>query len=273
MVQTIRTQVGKGKRRSFAMKGHHLKGLSFFVAGLLAGSVLTGIAAAQPGLSVTATVFNHAQFIFNGEKKPLPEGMTVLNYGGRVYTPARYIAEELGANVGWDPVSQSVLVTWVEPEPEQIIVTLPPEEKPVVEEKEQESEKEVIRPSGDFQRLPIRIQTKDIIVNLPYVRIDERETAFQIETEGRINRPVMIDQRSARMIIDGKEYKHTEVTGVLDQIDQTWFTQNIFEDDKVNGWIRFGPIDEDTEYLIFEVDYVINDNFPERHTLRYEIRL
>jgi hypothetical protein len=80
-------------------------------AGMIIGGMVatTGIAAADPN-SVTAIIEDWVKFQFNGVEKSIPEGFDVLNYNGRVYVPARFIAEQLGGTVDWDSNTQTVKI-------------------------------------------------------------------------------------------------------------------------------------------------------------------
>jgi gas vesicle protein len=82
------------------------------LAGIAIGGIIasTGVALADQN-SVTATIENWIKFQFNGVEKTLPEGFNVLNYNGRVYVPARFVAEQLGGKVEWDSSTQKIKVT------------------------------------------------------------------------------------------------------------------------------------------------------------------
>ena len=72
--------------------------------------IATAGGAIAANTSVTALLANQVKFNFDGVLKSVPAGFSVLNYEGRIYVPARFVAEELGAEVGWDADSQTVLI-------------------------------------------------------------------------------------------------------------------------------------------------------------------
>lgn len=237
-----------------------------FLVGILVGVMITGVVAAQTNLQVSAFLDNGISVIFNGQQKTLPSDMDIIIYNNRTYTPARFIAEELGAEVGWDPISRSVMITWEEPE-----VTEPVEPEPVDEE-EDETE-EVTRPRGDYREVPITKITSDVIVGLTNITFNDNDTWFYFDVEGRLNQPIQFDQRSAKLTVNGTTYLQPEVKNIVNPIDTRWFN-DIREDERVSGWIKFGAYDEDeVDYMILEVDYVINDGSQRRTTLKFEIEL
>ncbi|WP_018130744.1 copper amine oxidase N-terminal domain-containing protein [Effusibacillus pohliae] len=70
---------------------------------LIAGLVMGGVIASAGAAFADGPVhFVNFKFKFDGVEKSLPEGFTVLEYNGRTYVPARFVAENLGAKVDWD---------------------------------------------------------------------------------------------------------------------------------------------------------------------------
>lgn len=81
------------------------------VTGIVIGTTLSGIGTGfAEGNNVSATIENWIQFKFNGVSQSLPSDYSILNYKGRIYVPARYIAEQLGADVSWDESTQTISV-------------------------------------------------------------------------------------------------------------------------------------------------------------------
>lgn len=81
--------------------------------GVLLGSMITGAGAvaASEGAAITAFLKNEVVFKFNGVEKKLDKGYSVLSYNNATYVPARFIAEEFGANVVWDNKTQTIQIT------------------------------------------------------------------------------------------------------------------------------------------------------------------
>lgn len=74
-----------------------------FLAGLIVGAVL---ATAVTGLAQSTVV----RLFVNGQEIQFPEAPPQI-INGRTMVPARPLAEALGATVGWDNATKSVLVT------------------------------------------------------------------------------------------------------------------------------------------------------------------
>lgn len=59
--------------------------------------------------SVTLPVrTSNATLLFNGKAKALPEGQALFIYSGTIYVPVRFLAEAIGTEMNWDPVSRTV---------------------------------------------------------------------------------------------------------------------------------------------------------------------
>lgn len=86
-----------------------LKKYKQLIAGVIIGSVVasTGVAAANQ--KITAYL-SDIDFTFDGVRKDVPSGFSVLNYDGRTYVPARFVAEELGATVDWNNDTRTVVI-------------------------------------------------------------------------------------------------------------------------------------------------------------------
>ncbi|TYP74114.1 copper amine oxidase N-terminal domain-containing protein [Paenibacillus methanolicus] len=80
--------------------------------GALLGSMITGAGAvaASEGAAITAFLKNEIVFKFNGVEKKLDKGYSVLTYNNATYVPARFVAEEFGANVVWDNKTQTIQI-------------------------------------------------------------------------------------------------------------------------------------------------------------------
>lgn len=64
---------------------------------------------AKPFKSVTLPVRTiKATLLFNGKAKALPEGQAMFIYDGAIYVPVRFLAEAIGTEMNWDPVSRTV---------------------------------------------------------------------------------------------------------------------------------------------------------------------
>ncbi|MEK8130920.1 stalk domain-containing protein [Paenibacillus filicis] len=79
------------------------------VFGFALGVMLTLTTAALAADSVQALLFQ-ARLLINGEQKTLGGDYAVLNYKGHAYVPVRFIGEQMGAKVGYNPQNQTILI-------------------------------------------------------------------------------------------------------------------------------------------------------------------
>lgn len=70
-------------------------------------SAADGGAKPQAGVTISLKPVK-ASLVFDGTAKTLPAGQTLFNYNGSIYVPLRFLAESVGTEIGWDPVSKTV---------------------------------------------------------------------------------------------------------------------------------------------------------------------
>ena len=214
---------------------------------------------------VSAILASYITFEFDGEIKPLPSGYTVLLYEGRSYVPARFIAEELGAEVDWDIRNQVVKIT-----------------KPEIEETEEDVEKETPskeeKPStGDkkvYSELPLTHYDGAIRLRLNTVVIDDDQTRLYLSLHNYEDIPVQLEQTATTIIVDGKEYKQLD-TGrrVANPYSSAWYN-DIKKDETTDSIVRMPVIPEDTKELTvkFEVrENTLND--PKTMEIVFDVQL
>lgn len=80
-----------------------------FIAGLSIGVLISLSSAAFAADSIQALLFP-AKFEFNGKAVDPGEEYTVLNYQGHAYVPIRFIAEQIGATVGYEAETGQIFV-------------------------------------------------------------------------------------------------------------------------------------------------------------------
>ncbi|MCY9696084.1 stalk domain-containing protein [Paenibacillus alginolyticus] len=82
-----------------------------FVLGLICGIGLTATTAVYAADTIQAYLFP-AKFVFNGQDKELNSEYTTLNYNGHAYVPIRFVAENMGATVGYDDELKKITVDY-----------------------------------------------------------------------------------------------------------------------------------------------------------------
>lgn len=72
-----------------------------FIYGLVLGLTIALASTAYSSDSASTVLFP-SQFVFNGQTETLDPEYQVLNYEGHAYVPIRFVAENMGASVGYD---------------------------------------------------------------------------------------------------------------------------------------------------------------------------
>lgn len=210
--------------------------------------------------NVYATVSEQITFRFNDEVKELPDGYTVLSYAGRTYVPARFIAQELGAEVEWDEEIQTIFIT-----------SDVPEEEIADEIGEEEEESIIIK--YDYEKLPLQEIKNDVIVTVNSITIDRDQTRVYLKVRNLGELPVQLIQTETKFVIDGDTHNQSELTeNERYRYDQTWFN-DIREDESREGLIKMPDIPKDTEELILHLKAFKNDGSKEQWEYTYHINL
>ena len=94
-----------------------------FISGFLIASVIFGSQQIfAVGGKIQAYLCDNYNIEVDELKLNLPDGMRILNFGDRTYTPARLIAEAMGGTVKWDDSTKTVKITKPEPKVVEKIV-------------------------------------------------------------------------------------------------------------------------------------------------------
>jgi Copper amine oxidase N-terminal domain len=163
------------------------------IAGIVIGSVVAGSGATYAALN--ATIVNY-KFKFDGVSKSVPAGYSVLNYQGRTYVPARFVAENLGATVGWDGSTQTVLFTSAGNSP----VDTP-------------------------QKLPVNETSNGVTVSVKAVDVLSDRTVFHLTVTNNGTVPVSFADILSHEVVNGTQYNHTNSFDDPSLFDQTWNNQ------------------------------------------------
>lgn len=253
-----------------------MKVLKGALIGAIIGSTLTistGVFA-DTAKQISAYLANHIQFQFDGEYKSTPEGQAAIMYNDSVYVPARFIAENTGAEVKWDPQTQTVRINTPEPEVIEKIVYV---EKEEVEEKEEKDNKEEQKEeeteetkNRNYQTLPIKKTYKDMEITATAVISYDNETKvyFTIENTGSI--PLQVQQSKTIIEVDGKSYEMNSKRA--SDWDREWYN-DIRKDEKKQGYILFDGIPEDSKYMHIELSILQQDFRLEEIPVSFDIEL
>jgi hypothetical protein len=83
--------------------------LKKFILGFIFGIALSLTAVAYASDTVETYLYQ-ATFLFNDERKDPESEYVVLNYNGHAYLPIRFVAENLGAVIGYDDESRTISI-------------------------------------------------------------------------------------------------------------------------------------------------------------------
>ncbi len=169
----------------------HMKSLT---VGLILGTMVTATISAFGAANekIEAWKANNTLIYVDGKPVSLPDDMHVLNYEGRIYTPARAVAEAMGGTVGWDDINKKVLIDKPKPEKEYVEV---------------EVEKIIEKPSEIvYYKPPARHKVKDSIINFIGWSRYPSLTYIYFDIENKEVRDLRIDVNNAYIEVNGKKY-------------------------------------------------------------------
>ena len=151
---------------------------------------------------IKAWLSDNVSIIVNNKKIEIPEDMHILSYDGRIYTPTRLIAETLGADVRWDDINKSAIVTSKEPEiiddntvKEPDIILEEPIEEPIQEE-----------PRAVYNKIPVRFRISDVTFNFIGASISESRAYIYFDISNSFTKTIDIDYKNAYIEVDGNRY-------------------------------------------------------------------
>lgn len=228
-----------------------------FISGVIVGGLLLSGGNVLANGSSLPSITNWVKYKFNGEEKQLPSGYTTLNYEGHTYVPARFVAEELGAEVDWDVNSNTVIIkNKLENSPVQSENNEQGNnsEGTESENKPEETEK---KPTVNYKELPTNQTLNGVSVELYDVdQSNDAYTTIYFRVKNTNEAPMQLVQSSAYLEIDGKQYKHSEVSPMYK--DQSWFI-DLNEDDDNEGYITIPKVPNEIKKGTVHVEVIQND--------------
>ncbi|RKD22009.1 Copper amine oxidase N-terminal domain-containing protein [Caminicella sporogenes DSM 14501] len=242
------------------------KKYSYFMIGMIVGILISiaGVAFADGFSQVRVWLAGDLTFKFNGMKKRLPYGQTSLIYKDRVYVPARFIAENIGAKVKWIAESRTIEINYNERE------SVKKEEKEEITS--DKSVEDNVKKNDDYDKLPITQKFDEAYITITGLHFDKDMLRIYLKVENKGDVPIQIDQIATKMIVDDKEYFQDDLTNVLFPYDRIWFN-DIKKDDEIKGEIKMPPIDKDTKKLSVFIKVRENNLSKKEKVIRYDIDL
>ncbi|SNS43947.1 Copper amine oxidase N-terminal domain-containing protein [Anaerovirgula multivorans] len=246
--------------------------IRYLIIGIVIGVSIMSSALVFANTPITAWVASNIGFYFNDQFTELPQGYDVILHNGRVYTPARFVAEELGAEVVWDEATNRIYINY-----EEIVPEVPSEKAIDIDEEKEEKEtetetEETQKRKKNYQKLPINITAEDGRIAVTSVSFDNNETIVYIEVEGRKNYPIQLDQSAARIETEEEIYRQSELQRTANPVDTKWYN-DIRDEERVTGWIKFPPMPEDTKEMTLYLEIFRNDGSKKTTELELDIAL
>lgn len=252
-----------------------------FLAGIIIGLLcaLPCGALAKVTQQVSAWAAEQISFVFDGEKKELPAGYTVLLYNDHTYVPARFVAEKLGAKVDWLEDAQTVKISSLpcpvcqEREAGEKDAEVDPVE-PQPQDPADKDKDENKQPERDYRRLPLTKVFHDMEVTVTLIADEdatqENYSRIYVHLENKGDTPLQFQQRKTKAIIDGEEYLTTAVPDY--KFDDRWY-HDIRKDQKEEGYVVLPFVPEDAEEMLLELIVLYNDAAQETKTVEFAIKL
>lgn len=228
-----------------------------FICGLLIGVVGTATAmGVMADLKAVEAYVSNAIFKFNGKYKipsgPDYSGVFALNYNGRLYVPARFVAEGLGAKATWDIKTNTVNID--KEEETKPNYTSESKETESTTPAESTTAEQETKPNVDYRRLPITLSYSEMDITATVVELNDDDTKIFIRVKNRKQEPLYLQQSKAVLKVGDKEYKPNGISGT--KWSEVWDTD-------IRGtsesYLIFPEIDEDTKNIQLEISIVVND--------------
>lgn len=238
--------------------------IGIVTSGLL---VLSGTALSM-NQTISAIIDDRVSFQFNGAEKGLPDGYEVLNYNDRTYVPARFIAEELGADVSWDDSTRTINITKIKDEQT--------DKEDDVKVPDNENQEQNEQPDGEApKKLPLsKVTDQGVLVTVKSINAKQQGlTSLVLKVTNTTDIPVSLEQDKMYLEVDGQKYKSNRFVS-----DWTYIGADDEDDDNndnsAEAFAYFPGLPRDTESakLSLEIRDVEGNN-PESVTLDFNIKI
>lgn len=229
----------------------------YVVTGIVVGTLIVIPIIGFANTPIAAWVSNNITIYFNGVAKKLPEGYDIITYNGRTYTPAKFIAEELGAKVEWDEDTKSINIIY--------------EEETRVSYNE---EWDNGAPIKKYKKLPLKDISPDVYVLITKIVLEDNVTWVYLGLEGRSDNPTQLRQSATKIKTENMTYLQTdlEYEKIIDPIDVRWYN-DIRKEVLTSGYIKMPPLPKDTDKLTLYLEVFRNDGSNEVTEFEFDIAL
>jgi len=199
-----------------------------FAIGLVFSMSIQAFAA--PVIEKIEAYINHQMtFTFNGEKKALPEGYEVIVYKDHSYVPARFVAENLGAEVTWNDQTKEIGI--VSKKSDNNSAANPSDSNSATNP----NDSKATAPKYDYKKLPLYKETANYKMSVVLFSDDNQGKKLNITLENKSDDLIQLDQMATIVEADGKSYDMSKAT--ITHLDTRWY-QDLKKEDKTEGFIR-----------------------------------
>jgi hypothetical protein len=210
------------------------------IIGILIGGATASTTVVFAGQEIVSAISAPwIKFQFDGQEKKVSGNDTVLLYKDRTYVPARFVAEELNAEVKWDDKTKTIFIT---KQPDS-------SEKP--------TDLEV--PQIDYKQLPVSEIKNGVRVEVYAVSAEDERSKFFVRVKNTTPYPIKFDQEAAIFTADEKTYKASDLRAdILYSKDQAWY-RDVREDDTTEGFVAVPKIPTDVKQGVLHLKVIQND--------------
>lgn len=233
----------------------------------------TVVSIANP-ISISAFINPEFRYNFDGMNKDLPQEYESIIYNNRSYVPARFVAENLGAEVQFNSNNKTIYFVSKEGKAtsdlENYISKIEMLEKKVNDlERQLEEAKKVSQ--VNYSKLPLTQNLRDYSVTVQDLFIDQSsrfsKLYVSVENTDRFNF-INLSPLRTTIIHNGREYTASTIDTDLNLF------QAISRNNRIQGGITFEDLPKDMNEFIIKVTIIENEGFRENErVLQFNAKL
>lgn len=246
-----------------------MKNIKSYLSGILTGVIITGGVVYASPIQIDAFKDIEFKYFFNGSEKTLSSEYDTLIYKDRVYVPARFVGENIGAKVDYDGVKKS------------ISFELPKTETPTNDNNHSNgNDNQTSKPdrpekpveNNIYKSLPQTLATKNFEVKCKFWS-DDDPNIFKVFLELKglkdNNSQQSFELLKTVLVVDGVDYPMTGVSATY--YDNQMF-KNIVKEEYIDGYIPFELLPKDAKNLTLKVVVRESGEVNKTHELEFNFK-
>jgi len=231
--------------------------IKLFLTVAVFGSIIFSSTIIYANPNTIPSIASWVKYTFNGKEKSLPEGYSTIIYEGHTYVPARFVAEELGAEVVWDEKSKTVRFETKDD---------------VIEDDEEIGD---VEDNVEYKSLPVSKLINGINVEVyDLLKHEDGYTKIflRIKNTNQDER-YQFDQESVQLKVNNEILTNSDVDDRFPfKKDKSWY-KDIEEDMTQEGYVMLPKLsDEDMNKGTLTLDVIKNDRSQERTSFTFNIK-